>query len=128
MLRFLRNKKAQNTVEYAIMIAVVIGVFSAMQLYMRRGLSARVKGGWDNIPGLVMRDTGNSLTVNSLFGDLQQYEPYYYAYGTSNMTTASSEGTERGTITEAGGIRDLTGASTSRTGSQTVTGIRNDVQ
>jgi len=119
MLQLLRNKKAQNTVEYAIMIAVVIGVFSAMQLYMRRGLSARVKGGMDMLPGKVLGQASTDGVPSDILGTDTEYEPYQ----TSNMLTTSSEGTERGTITQSGGVRELTNASTSRQGEQTIRGI-----
>lgn len=108
MLALLRNKRGQNIAEYAIMLALVIGVFSAMQLYVRRGLQARVKAGVDNIPGAV--------TTSNIFGTATQYEPLSAA----NMTTLSSEGTEKGTISEAGGLRTLENATTSRTGYQTI--------
>ncbi|MCX5703997.1 MAG: hypothetical protein NT066_05880 [Candidatus Omnitrophica bacterium] len=121
MLCLLRNKKAQSTMEYAILIAVVIGVFSAMQLYMRRGLSARLKAGTDNIPGMVVGQTGGEVS-DAFIGEATQYEPYYTARGSSDMTTATGEGTDSGTITQTGGIRTLTGATTSRTGDQTIVG------
>ena len=121
MLRLLRSKKAQTTMEYAILIAVVIGVFSAMQLYMRRGLSARLKAGMDNIPGMVVGQTSGAVS-NAFIGEDTQYEAYYTAFGTSDMTTASGEGLERGTISQAGGIRELSGATTRRTGNLTIVG------
>ncbi|MDO8748253.1 MAG: hypothetical protein Q7J72_03940 [Candidatus Omnitrophota bacterium] len=140
MLKLLRNKKAQNTAEYALMIAIVVGAFSIMQLYIKRGLQARIKSGVDNIPGAVITgadaDDTLSLTQN-LFVDgrnggnyTYQYEPYYYREGTSNMTTLSDEGTETGTIESttsgASGVRNLTGADSTRTGSQQVLGQRNE--
>lgn len=121
MLRLLRNRKAQNTMEYAILIVVVIGVFSAMQLYMRRGLSARLKAGTDNIPTIVLGQEANALS-NTLIGDQTQYEPYYTAMGTSDMTTTSGEGLERGTATQVGGVRELSNATTARTGTQVIVG------
>lgn len=121
MLCLLRNKKAQNTMEYAILIVVVIGVFSAMQLYMRRGLSARLKAGTDNIPGMVVGQADGEVS-NAFIGEETQYEPYYIAQGTSSMTTTDSSGLERGTISQVGGVRELSGATTARTGNQTIVG------
>ena len=140
MLKLLRNKKAQNTAEYALMIAIVVGAFSIMQLYIKRGLQARIKTGVDNIPGAVLTGADADDTLNlttGLFNDTRnggnytyQYEPYYYREGTSNMTTLSDEGTETGTIESAtsgaSGVRNLTGADSVRTGSQQVTGQKNE--
>ncbi len=77
MLKKMHNKKAQNTAEYAILIALVIGGVVAMQTYGQRALQARV------------RDTSQFMTDNTanlLKGvvpsstekyDKGQYEPYY---------------------------------------------------
>ena len=128
MLRLLRNKRAQNTAEYAILIALIIGVFSAMQLYVRRGLQARVKAGTDNLPEMIVNTHVGADTdkVTNLFGTDKQYEPYYIRQGAYDMTTNSSEGTEKGLVSEQGGVRDLEDATTKREGYQTVTGAKDD--
>jgi hypothetical protein len=125
MLNLIKNKRAQNTMEYALLIAIVIGAFSAMQLYVRRGLQARVKAGTDSIPGIVL---GQATEVSSsgVWGTKDQYEPYYTREGQYDFKTVSNEGTEKGTISETGGIRDLSNATTTRSGSQTVTGAKDD--
>ena len=120
MLKLFRSRKAQNTAEYAIMIVIVIGVFSAMQLYIRRGLQARIKGGMDNI---VTGTLPSNIGMSNAFGSLRQYEPYYSAQGTSNMSQVTEEGTERGAISQAGGVRELGNAISSRNGYQTMVGI-----
>ena len=44
MLRkLLKNKKAQNTAEYAILISLVVAGIIAMQTYAQRALQARVR-------------------------------------------------------------------------------------
>ena len=126
MLKLLRNKRAQNTAEYAILFAVVIGAFSVMQMYVRRGLNARIKDGVNLIPEVVRGQQTDGETTAGLFtttGDFtNQYEPYYIRGGSVDMTNETSEGKETGTITEAGGVRDLTGATSTRHGSQETTG------
>jgi len=129
MLRLLRSKKAQNTAEYAILIALVIGVFSAMQIYVRRGLNARIKGGSDMLPRTVL---GQSQAAGDIFdtnflGDpadagYTQYEPYYIRQGAYDIHSETTEGTERGINDQAGGKRELTDATSSRTGEQEITG------
>lgn len=124
MLRLLKNRKAQNTVEYAIMIALVIGAFSAMQIYVKRGLQAKLKAGADKIPGIIQTQAGGNAV--GMLGAKTQYEPYYIRQGSQDMTSTTSEGAEKGTISTAGGIRDLTGATSQRTGGQTYTGSQED--
>ena len=67
MLRkLLKNKKAQNTAEYAILISLVVAGIIAMQTYAQRALQARV------------RDASQYMVDTINLGDkLQQYEPYY---------------------------------------------------
>ena len=120
MLRLLRNKRAQNTAEYALLIAIVIGAFTAMQIYLRRGLMARIKGGTDNLPGMVISSSDNASL--DILGTDDQYEPYYLRRGQYNFTTTSGEGEETGTYTKGSGIREMYGAASSRVGNQTVTG------
>ena len=40
---FLKNNKAQNTAEYALLIALVVAGIIAMQTYAQRALQARVR-------------------------------------------------------------------------------------
>jgi len=62
----LKNKKAQNTAEYALLIALVVAGVIAMQTYAQRALQARVSDA-----SLFMA----SQTVT--LGSTNQYEPYY---------------------------------------------------
>lgn len=69
MLQLLRNKKGQNTAEYALLIALVVAGIIAMQTYAQRSLQARVKDAGTFMTGA----KGNG----SVIGTTQQYEPYY---------------------------------------------------
>lgn len=67
MLRnFLKNRKAQNTAEYALLIALVVAGVIAMQTYAQRALQARVH----DASQYLEQQTSNIGTTN-------QYEPYY---------------------------------------------------
>ncbi len=64
--RINRNKKGQNTAEYALLIALVVAAIIAMQTYAQRSLQGRI------------RDAGKFLTSQtSSLGATDQYEPYY---------------------------------------------------
>ena len=64
--KLIKNKKGQNTAEYAILISLVVAGIIAMQTYAQRALQARV------------RDAGQHLkTQTQLLGSTAQYEPYY---------------------------------------------------
>lgn len=62
----LKNKKAQNTAEYALLIALVVAGVIAMQTYAQRALQARVRDA-----SLYMAGTTSTI------GTTNQYEPYY---------------------------------------------------
>ena len=81
MFKQLRNnKKAQNTAEYALLIALVIAGVIAMQTYAQRSLQAR------------MRDAGAFMTQQTNeMGMSNQYEPYYLnsSYDVSRNSTSN---------------------------------------
>ena len=64
--KLIKNKKAQNTAEYAILISLVVAGIIAMQTYAQRALQGRVRDA-----ALFLTNTTASL------GNTAQYEPYY---------------------------------------------------
>lgn len=76
--KLMKNKKAQNTAEYAILISLVVAGIIAMQTYAQRALQARV------------RDASTYLQQETAFGGTStlQYEPYYL---TTNYTVTRNE-------------------------------------
>jgi len=61
-----KNRKGQNTAEYALLISLVVAAIIAMQTYAQRALQARI------------RDASTYLAdQTNLLGDTVQYEPYY---------------------------------------------------
>jgi Flp pilus assembly pilin Flp len=72
MLRnFLKNRKAQNTAEYALLIALVVAGVIAMQTYAQRALQARIHDA-----SIYMANNGGGTNSNAI-GNSAQYEPYY---------------------------------------------------
>jgi hypothetical protein len=64
--RLIKNKKAQQTAEYALLISLVVAAVIAMQTYAQRTIQARI------------RDASQYLaTETSALGTTNQYEPYY---------------------------------------------------
>jgi Flp pilus assembly pilin Flp len=45
----LLNKKAQSTLEYAVVLAVVAGALLAMQIYVKRGIQGRLRSSTDTV-------------------------------------------------------------------------------
>ena len=64
------NKRAQSTLEYAVVIAVVVAGLVAMQVYLKRGVQGRLRQASDDIgeqfsPGNTTGSTTTNSTVTS---------------------------------------------------------------
>jgi len=71
-----RRTKGQTVAEYAILLSLVVAAAVAMQVYVKRGLQARVKKGTDAFTGITGTiDSGTGVTRP--FDAQDQYEPYY---------------------------------------------------
>jgi len=111
MLRLMR--KGQSTAEYAIVIGLVIAAAVAMQIYVKRGLQAKVKLAVDyNEPIAV----GNNILGQTVSG---QFEPDEITTTGPGMRSKSST-VEKITTVEGGSVtRAITGTDRSeRTGTQ----------
>lgn len=83
-----RNKRGQNTAEYAVVIALVVGAAVAMQTYVKRNVQAGVKYTVDKLG-----KTGDKTST--------PYEPYYLQ---SDMNTTTGSYLEIVDNREGGGI------------------------
>jgi hypothetical protein len=103
MLRILKNKKAQSTAEYAILIGLVVAALLAMQVYVKRGLNAKMKDATDafgtGTPGLAQTTGG-------------QYEPYYFGQD----STSGQTGSETKTLATGGGETHASDLTSTRAG------------
>ncbi len=64
--KLMKNRKAQQTAEYALLISLVVAAIIAMQTYAQRTIQARI------------RDAAQHLTTKTnALGTTAQYEPYY---------------------------------------------------
>ena len=68
--KLIRNKKAQQTAEYALLISLVVAAVIAMQTYAQRTIQARIRDA-----------SGYLTTTTSALGKTNQYEPYYLNSG-----------------------------------------------
>jgi hypothetical protein len=91
MLKIFKNKKAQNTAEYAILIALVVGGVIAMQTYAQRTLQARLRDA-----SVAFRDQTVGISTSNQATTLQ-YEPYYTNSATKMEKGSSKEQTYKET-------------------------------
>ena len=59
-----RRKKGQSTLEYAILIIIIIGALLSIQVYIKRGIQGRLKGAADDIGDQF--SVGNSNVVQTM--------------------------------------------------------------
>lgn len=103
--------RGQTTAEYAIVFGVVVAALVAMQIYIKRGLNARLKMGTDSGVSRVLTGLGKPVTAADI-----QYEPYY-----SSSEFNVTRDTNQTRFEEEGGIvkKDDAVDTTSREGFQT---------
>jgi len=49
MLQYLNQKRGQSTLEYAVLIVVIIGALLTIQVYIKRGVQGRLESAADDI-------------------------------------------------------------------------------
>jgi hypothetical protein len=77
-----KNKSGQSTLEYAVIIAVVVGALLAIQIYMRRGVEGKMRDSTDKIgeqysagnmqAKYTTTQTGDQVTTEKFGGQLGQ--------------------------------------------------------
>ena len=99
-------KKGQSTLEYAVVIAVVVIALLAMQIYIRRGFSGRLKEAADSVgqqywPGSTESDIRITETMDSVSlikrveGGGEEYPEYEGYYITTQEETITNDTTQK---------------------------------
>ena len=104
MFRLLNKRKAQSTIEYVILIIVIIGALLSIQVYIKRGIQGRLKSATDDIgdqfsPGNtnVIRKMGVNSVSNETFiageskSELIEQDEKTTTNETSNIITVDQE-------------------------------------
>ena len=61
MLQYLNQKRGQSTLEYAVLIIVIIGALLTIQVYIKRGVQGRLKSAADDIGDQYSDGNTNSI-------------------------------------------------------------------
>jgi gas vesicle protein len=73
----IKLRKAQSTAEYAVVLGAIVAFALGMQVYLKRGLQARVKSGVDAFTQPAYTFTEETTGITASFDSAAQYEPYY---------------------------------------------------
>ncbi len=65
MFKFLKKIKGQSTLEYAVLIIIIIGALLSIQVYIKRGLQGRLKSSADDIGDQYSDGNQNALKTTS---------------------------------------------------------------
>ena len=65
MMIHLNKKRAQSTLEYAVLTVVVIGALIAIQTYVKRGVQGKLKSSADDIGDQFSPGNTNAVTLES---------------------------------------------------------------
>ena len=104
----------QTTAEYAVVLGVVIAAIVGMQIYVKRGMNARLKDASDSSMSAMWANLGKTGTPAP---NDQQYEPYY----TSSDYNATQSAAHKEKVSTGGVVtRSDISETTTRTGSQSV--------
>ena len=93
--------------EFALILAVAVGVISTMQIYVQRGLQARYKQGVNYAFSRIEAEAALKGVDNLANIETQQYEPYYResfssVQSNSDDTTGFPNSTTNQTTTRSG--------------------------
>jgi uncharacterized protein (UPF0333 family) len=70
------RRKGQSTLEYAVLIAVVVGALLAMQIYMKRGIQGKLRQSADQIGEQYSAGHTTSNYVTEQVGDMVTTENF----------------------------------------------------
>ncbi len=112
-MRFIGHR-GQSTAEYAIVFAVVLAALVGMQIYVKRGMNARLKDASDSSVDALWTKLGKTGTPAATDA---QYEPYY----ASSDYDINQKASHREKVEEGGVVKkEQVDETTTRSGSQTI--------
>lgn len=98
------SKKGQSTLEYAIIVVVIVAALLAMQVYIKRGVQGKLRSSTDDVG--------------------EQYSPQI----TTGQYTTTTGSTQHETVTAGGGTTtQVTRGQQSRTGSESVADFSQEI-
>jgi uncharacterized protein (UPF0333 family) len=83
MLQYLNQKRGQSTLEYAVLIVVIIGALLTIQTYIKRGVQGRLKSAADDIGD--QYSDGNTNSIKTTITSSNTQETYNAGQQTTNL-------------------------------------------
>lgn len=89
-----RRKKGQSTLEYAILVIIIIGALLSIQVYIKRGIQGRLKGAADDIGDQFSIGNVNEVRIMKT----GSYTKDTFKSGVTNSTLLADELTQETTL------------------------------
>ena len=96
MLQYLNQKRGQSTLEYAVLIVVIIGALLTIQFYIKRGVQVRLKSAADDIGD--QYSDGNMNEIRSTHRTSNTEETFFAGNSYSNTFQENTNTTENAVI------------------------------
>ncbi len=92
MLNYINKKRGQSTLEYAVLIIIIIGALLSIQVYIKRGISGRLKQASDDIGDQF--SVGNTNVVKTMTTSSRSNDTFNQNTGTKSQMLAPEVTTE----------------------------------
>src|ERR1017187_5066006 len=83
MLQYLNQKRGQSTLEYAVLIVVIIGALLTIQVYIKRGVQGRLKSAADDIGD--QYSDGNTNAIKTVIRSSNTEETFNAGVAATNI-------------------------------------------
>ena len=100
MLTFLNQKRGQSTLEYAVLVTIIIGALLSIQFYIKRGVQGRLKSAADDIGD--QYSVGNTNVLKTTKSSGTTHETFTAGVSNTAITTPEvTNTTEKSVIVNA---------------------------
>jgi cytoskeletal protein RodZ len=96
MLQYLTQKRGQSTLEYAVLIVVIIGALLTLQVYIKRGVQGRLKSAADDIGD--QYSDGNTNEIRTTNRTSNTEETFQNGVSSSNLLSPETTNTTQNSI------------------------------
>ena len=91
MLQYLNQRRGQSTLEYAVLIVVIIGALLTLQVYIKRGVQGRFRSAADDIGD--QYSDGNTNAIKTINRSSSTEETFNAGVSSSNLLAPETTNT-----------------------------------
>jgi len=110
----LHSRKAQSTLEYAIITAVVVASLLAMQIYVKRGLQGRMRSSTDSIGEQYSAGITTSKKITKYADGTKQETVERFGLGDHNVAAGSADWNQQAYLDKGLSVSRIENAATTK--------------